>query len=86
MKLVEATKDDEGSLNAYLYRKMGKGRIQKVKLVWDSPSKRSGDCWEALAIKFTSKMTKEALIQAIVDLKADEYWGMQDGYHIFWFD
>jgi hypothetical protein len=85
-KLQNITKDDAGSIREYVYRRTDHALIADIKVIWDSESKRNGDTWEGLAIRFQDNLSQLDLIRAIVSLKPDEYWGLQDGYHLFWFD
>lgn len=39
-------------------------------------------CWEAIAIKLDNPKD----IKRIVELKADEYLGEHEGFHVFWWD
>ncbi len=83
--LVSARPADLVSIREYL----GKNPefIADLRLVWNSKKQRSDNSWEAIAIKFSEvNFTQDDLIRAIVKMKADDYLGMQDGYHVFWWD
>lgn len=58
--------------------------IEDVKLV-HSPGARAGNTWTAIAIRFKSRK-QDILLNKIVALRADEYWGKKSGYHVFWWD
>lgn len=82
---VKPTEKDMWSVRQYLKRDT-LNSLQDVQLVWDLPSYRREQAWEALALKFKDGLSQDDLIETIVNIRAEEYWGMQDGYHIFWFD
>jgi hypothetical protein len=87
-KLYKPKKSDREGIEAYVSKSLLENCIDDVKLVWDSEENRPESAWEGLAIRFKPNITVGTynLIGAIVELHADEYWGEQDGYHIFWFD
>lgn len=55
-----------------------------VKLV-HTVGPRNPNTWTAVAIKF-KRLSQEKLLEKVVSLRADEYWGKSNGYHIFWWD
>jgi hypothetical protein len=61
--------------------------VKSVKAVMTDPVLyRQEFQWQAIAIEFVDDMDEAKLIQTTVKLRADEYWGKVDTYHIFWWD
>lgn len=80
------TTDADTSVFEFIPRRI-RGRIFSVKLVWTNKDRaRRPNEWEALAIKFRPDVKKDELIDLVVGLKADEYWGKVDGHYVMWFD
>lgn len=88
--LHESTGEDGPSINPYLRRLPLKKRdmIRDIRLVWNGKGERMANEWEAMAISFDNDAIEgqSDLIGFVTFLKPDEYWGFQDGYHIFWWD
>jgi hypothetical protein len=59
--------------------------IKLVKYPNDKGEAMKENEWESMAIKF-KPLKKHDLISIIVLLKADEYLGSREGYHVFWWD
>lgn len=85
MYTLHNVKRSDTMLNGYLSQ-IVRQYIKSIKLVYNKSEYREGNTWEAIAIEFRDGLTQDQLIHAITALKADEYWGVQDLYHVFWFD
>jgi len=80
--LVEPTKKELTVLKSYL-SKQARNQIKDIKLVKKSGMKENE--WSFLAVRFKNNDV-DSLISAVVDIRADTYAGIKEGYHLFWFD
>ncbi len=79
--------DETDSVREYYPRFGLDSLVEDVKIFHNQSDKiRKSGTWTGLAFKFKKEMTQDQMISFVVFLKADEYWGTENGYHLFWFD
>ena len=74
--------EQDTALREYIKRDSS---IADIRLVHNEMNRRP-NTWTAIAVKFNKKLSREKVVEKVVELHADEYWGKSKGYHIFWWD
>lgn len=73
-------------VNTYIGHIRRNSNVEDIKIAWNKEGYRPDNQWEFIAVKFKDGISETALIQAVIDVHADDYLGKLGEYHVFWFD